>query len=331
MKQLELKGATVVITGASSGIGRATALAFAREQASLVLAARNRENLEETVRDCEELGAAAIAVSTNVCDADAVAFLAKKAVDTFGRIDVWVNNAGIGAVGSYSEAPLAAHIQVVETNLLGPMHGAYVALKQFKQQGAGVLINLNSLGAWLPLPYAASYSASKFGLRGFMDALRGETKGNPGIRICDVHPSFVDTPGFRHAANYSGSRIKPLAPLIDPDRVAGHVVKLARSPQDKDPIGWPVAAGRSAFFLAPVTTLRLIKAFMDLSFRFARPAPRTDGTIFQPRSELSRSRGGWRSTRSAKPLPWLAFGLIAGIAWVGLPKLVGRSASPRPQ
>lgn len=142
----------VVITGASSGIGRATAHAFARTGARLVLCARGQEALNEVVRECRELGAPAIAIPTDMRDADAVQRLARMAAETFGGIAVWVNNAGGGAVGRFWEVPLEAHRATVELDLLGYMHGAYAALPYFLNQGRGVLINTNSVGGFVPTP-----------------------------------------------------------------------------------------------------------------------------------------------------------------------------------
>src|SRR5947209_12255872 len=121
----------VVITGASSGIGRATALEFAREGANLVLAARSRENLEETAQKCRKLGAQVLVVPTDVSRENEVEALGERAVERFGHIDVWVNNAGVGLYARFERAPLEEYRQVIETNLFGPIYGARAALKQF--------------------------------------------------------------------------------------------------------------------------------------------------------------------------------------------------------
>lgn len=117
------EGNVVVITGASTGIGRATALAFAKRGARLVLVARQKEKLDELARTCAGLGAESITVSLDVNDAPAVRGLAEEAVKRFGRIDVWVNNAGVGVIGSFTDVPLEEHRRVIETNLLGYFFG----------------------------------------------------------------------------------------------------------------------------------------------------------------------------------------------------------------
>lgn len=209
----DLAGTVVVITGASSGIGRAAALAFARQGACVVLAARRAELLEQVAGDCRALGAEAFAVPTDVTDAQAVQRLADKTEETFGPIDVWINNAGTGVFGPYQDADLALHRKTIEVNLLGSMHGAYAALPVFLRQGRGVLINNISLGGWAPTPFASAYTASKFGLRGFSASLRQELAPHKDIHICGVFPAMIDTPGLDHGANVSGKQIDP-GPLV---------------------------------------------------------------------------------------------------------------------
>jgi NAD(P)-dependent dehydrogenase (short-subunit alcohol dehydrogenase family) len=145
-----------------------------------------------------------LAVPTDVTDPAAVAALARAAEEAFGGIDVWVNNAGSGVFGPYLDAPLALHRRTIEINLLGAMYGAYAALSRFQRQGYGVLINTISLAAWAPTPFAAAYTASKFGLRGFSASLRQDLGDHPDIHVCGVFPAIVDTPGFAHGANVSG-------------------------------------------------------------------------------------------------------------------------------
>src|SRR5688500_15701818 len=138
---MDMRDLVVVITGGSSGVGRATAHAFARRGAQLVLAARSAGPLEDTARECVRLGGEAIAVAADVADPDAMRRLARAAVERFDGIDVWINNAGLGVVGRFDEVPIEAHRRVIETNLLGYLHGAHAVLPQFIEQGAGVQIN----------------------------------------------------------------------------------------------------------------------------------------------------------------------------------------------
>ncbi|MDQ2805187.1 MAG: SDR family oxidoreductase, partial [Pseudomonadota bacterium] len=254
----EVHGATVVITGASSGIGRAAALAFAAEGGNVVLTGRDKRELQELARDIRDLGGQAVPVVADVTNAEEVQRFADQAARAFGgRIDVWVNNAGVGAVGRFTETPVDAHAEVIATNLLGYIHGAHAALGYFQRQASGgVLINTISFGGLVPLPHAASYAASKFGLRGFSDSLRAELANSPEIHVCDVFPSFVDTPGIdtpaiEHAANHTGREIKPALPALAAEKVAVEMVALARNPRDAVTVGAVAALARLAYSLAP--------------------------------------------------------------------------------
>jgi short-subunit dehydrogenase len=269
----------VVITGASSGIGRATALAFARQRARLVLAARNAEALELVAAQCSRLGAQTLVVPTDVADAKAVRALAAAALRRFGGIDVWVNNVGVGAVGRFEATPMEAHRRIIESNLLGHMHGAH-AVPHFRNQGSGVLINMISLGGWLPTPYAGAYTASKFGLRGWSESLRAELTDTPGVYVCDVMPCFVDTPGLRHSANFTGRKLPTPPAATDPDVVAAAIVRLTRHPRATVWLGAPALPGRLAHAAAPGLVGRLSKWIVDRSLSRAERRPISQGNLF---------------------------------------------------
>jgi short-subunit dehydrogenase len=285
--------ATIVLTGASSGIGRATALAFARQGANLVLAARHPEALEDMAQACQRAGGSALAVPTDVTDAGQVQGLADRAIREFGRIDVWINNVGIGAVGRYEDVPVHAHRRVVEANLLGQMYGCHAVMPHFRQRRRGVLINMISVGGWAAAPYAASYAASKFGLRGFSESLRAEVADMPDIAVCEVYPTFVDTPGVSNGANYSGKRLRPAEPMLDPREVAAALVQLARRPRPSTLLGSVAWPARLAHTVAPDLSARVTRRIMDAGFRAAEPAPATEGNLFVPSKE-HRIDGGFR-------------------------------------
>lgn len=284
----------VVITGASSGIGRATAEAFTPAGGRLVLAARGEPALDEVAARCRQAGAEVLVVPTDVTQAGALERLSAAAIERFGRIDVWINNAGVGAVGAFESTPMAAHEQVVATDLIGYMRGAHAVLPHFKTRGRGTLINVLSLGSWAPTPYAAAYSAAKFGLRGFTDALRGELSGWRDIHVCDVHPSFVDTPGMQHGGNYVGRELKPPPGVVGVEAVARAIVDLVERPRRQVVVGRGVTAmARAARFLAPGATVATMARLLEAYFAVGKRAPRGPGNLFAPSRDMGAS-GGWR-------------------------------------
>lgn len=303
-----LHGKVVVITGASSGIGRAAAKAFGCEGARLVLAARDEEALFDVLDECTECGTDAVAVLTDVTGSEQMRALAHSAA-AFGngRIDIWINNAGVGAVGSFEETPLDAHEQVIQTDLLGYLRGAYVAWPYFKEQQSGILINTLSVGSWVPQPYAAAYSASKFGLRGFTEALRGELTDSPDIHICDIYPAVMDTPGFRDGGNYTGHALKPPPPVYDPHLVAKAMVACAIKPRASTTVGSAARAARLAHFLVPGFSY-LSGWLTRRGIQRSAQAPQSSGNLFAPTNFVRSVEGGWRKT---KPGQRMLIGLAA--------------------
>ena len=280
-----LKNKAIVITGASSGFGKGAALAFAESGAALVLAARRGELLDELERECRSKGGGAIAVPTDVAVASDVEALAEAALAEYGRIDVWINNAGAGALGRFEEVPLADHVKVIETDLLGTLYGSYFAMRRFRQQQAGVLINVSSVLGKVPAPYYASYAAAKHGVVGLSAALRQELEQNQveNIRVCTVLPTSTDTPFFEHAANYTGHEVTPIPPVYDADDVVKVLVRLAVHPEDEVAVGAAAKAAAIGHQIAPGLTEKMMgRQAHKTQMENAPPAEDTPGGVQEP-------------------------------------------------
>lgn len=303
----------VVITGASSGIGRATAHAFARRGATVVLAARREDKLQEAEQECRALGGTALAVPADVTREEDVEHLAREAIARFGKIDVWFNNAGVGVFGRFKDIPSDVWRRVIETNVFGFMYGAKAAMRQFRTQGHGVLINNASIVGRLAKPDSTAYATSKFAIRGLAEALRQEVLDQPNIHVCTILPSVIDTPFFQHAANFSDHRVRAAPPVYTPEKVAETVVGLVQRPRAEVIIGGAGKVAAALKRLMPSAMTRINGRALNYGFLANEPSNETTGTLFEPMRDEHAVRGDWRMGPNNGGVPLLA------LAAVGLP------------
>jgi NADP-dependent 3-hydroxy acid dehydrogenase YdfG len=297
MKRRELKGAVVVLTGASSGIGRAAALLFATRGARLVLAAREPDALEEVTVECRDtFGAQAVAVVTDVRDEASVDALAQIALERFGRIDVWVNDAAVYMMGTIEDCPTQAVKELFDTNVMGTFYGTRAAMAVFRRQRRGVLVNMGSVAGKISYAKAGVYCASKHAIHALTETLRQETLGTD-IHACLVVPATVDTPLFQHAANYTGREIVAMRPIYRPQRVAHAIVSLAERPRREAVIG--AAPRLMTLFdrIVPWLFERVQRALVDADHLGRAGQARSGGNLALPRGPHAVD-GGWKARRS---------------------------------
>ncbi|WP_088009060.1 SDR family NAD(P)-dependent oxidoreductase [Indiicoccus explosivorum] len=276
-------GLTAVITGASSGFGKGIALQLAEEGANVVLAARRTQLIGKMAA---EIGPTALAVTTDVSQEKEVEHLMEAAAAEFGRVDVWVNNAGLGALGSFTDIPLRDQTRMVETNLIGMMIGSRCALRHFKEKGSGTLINMSSFVSRVPLPFGAVYSATKRGIDGLTAGLRQEMKleGYDGIHIGLVHPWAADTPWTVHTGNYTGHEID-VWPMDDPKSVIDAVIGFIDGPEGDVEVGIKSKGAVAGHSLIPGFTDRMTGRILWDMIQAAPPAEHTSGSLHEPSAE----------------------------------------------
>jgi short-subunit dehydrogenase len=226
----ELKGAVVLITGASAGIGSAAALAFAREGARLLLAARRRDRLEEVAATARALGGEALVAETDVADRRQVHAAVDKAVSAFGRLDILINNAGIGYHGMLEDTPIEEIETLWAVNMMGPIYATQAAIPLMRKQGGGQIINIASVAGKRGGPGSSVYCATKFAMVGMSEALRVELRGS-GIEVSVICPVSTATEFFDASSARSKRHHPPMGPIQTAEKVARAIVRCARKPR----------------------------------------------------------------------------------------------------
>ncbi len=250
----------VAITGASSGIGRATAVRLARDGASVVVSARRRDRLDELVREITAHNGRALAIAADVTREEDLQQLVRQSVDRFGRLDVMICNAGFGVVGSADDVTSAHMRKLIDVNYLGTFYGARAALPVFRRQGSGHLIFVSSIVGKRGVPYMGAYSATKFAQVGLAEALRGELAGS-NIHVSVVLPVSTDTEFVEVMQKESGSAPPAIGPRQTAEDVADAIARAIAHPA---PEVYPYGKARGLVLLnaiAPRFCDRFVKRF----------------------------------------------------------------------
>ena len=325
MNRTKKEGQVLVITGASSGIGRATAMEWAKQGGSVVLAARSIAVLREVAAICEDAGGKAIIVQTDVTREEDVNKLAQEAVNTFGKLDVWLNNAAVMVFGGFNDVPTEDFRRILETNLFGVIYGSHAALVQFEKQRKGILINMGSIAGIIGQPYSTPYSISKAGIRALGISLGQEFENHRNIHICTVHPSIVDTPVYQNAANYSKQAINPPTSATQTGKVARAILELTQHPQREVFVGKRNLLLRMNRSLTPKLFDKAYRKVMEEIEFEEESVPTTSGNLFEPIPEHASINGGWlekekkgKRTTIKKVASKVAIvvGILVGAGWL---------------
>ena len=221
----------VVLMGVSSGIGRETALRFAKSGAKVVASARGEEGLDSLVEEIRGEGGEALAVPADTSEFDQVKAVADRAVEEYGGLDTWVHLAAVGLFATFEQTTPEEFARVIDVNLMGQVYGAMAALPHIKREGRGALIHISSVEAKRSFPFHSAYGASKHGIDGFVEALRVELKheGWP-ISVSQVMPGTINTPFFDKGRTKLGVKAVGIPPIYEPETVANIIMYAAENP-----------------------------------------------------------------------------------------------------
>jgi short-subunit dehydrogenase len=318
----KLSEQTIIITGASSGIGLATAREAARRGARVVLTSRNEEDLRRACNEIRSQGGRAVYVVADVTDAAAVERVAEVAIQEFGGFDTWVNNAGVSIYGRLTEVPLEDKRRLFDTNFWGTVNGCRTAVKHLRSRG-GTIINIGSIVSDLAIPLQGMYSASKHAVKGYTDALRMELEHDEvPVWVTLVKPGSINTPFVEHARNYMEKEPMLPPPVYAPEVVASAILTCAEKRVREITVGGGGRMMTVLGSLAPRTRdLYMERALFDqqqdhqgvVQSQDSLYEPKRDGSASGPYpGHVMRSSAYTRAMLSdaARVLPFVAAGLV---------------------
>ncbi|MGZ3689353.1 MAG: SDR family oxidoreductase, partial [Bdellovibrionota bacterium] len=282
----KIQDQVIVITGASSGIGLCTAKKAAEQGARVVICSRNEKALNQICDEITTKGGRVACTVADVAEPESLERVAQFAVKNFGRIDTWVNNAGITIYGRLTETPLVEKRRIFEVNFWGVVHGCRAALPHLMREG-GALINIGSILSEHAIPLQGIYAASKHAVKAYTDALRMELEhDSPGVSVTLIEPTAINTPSAMHARNRLGGKAVHASPVYAPELVADSILRCAEHPAREVLVGGTA----KVFSLMQKFTPRLTDKIMEHRMFQAQvdpgqPAPQDDALFAPPASE----------------------------------------------
>jgi NAD(P)-dependent dehydrogenase (short-subunit alcohol dehydrogenase family) len=311
----------VVITGASSGIGRASAKLLTERGAQVVLAARSEVALLEAQRDCRE--GQTLVVPTDVSHADQVDALMAKAVDRYGRVDAVVHSATVLAYGRFEDIPPEVFSTSVQVTVVGASNVARAALRQFERQGHGSLVVVGSLLGKIVAPFMSTYVTAKWALHGLVRCLQIEARQTPGVSISLVSPGGINTPVYTQAGTYLGRHGRPPPPVGKPEKVARIIVRRIDRPARDTSIGPANGLVVLAFRLLPGVFDRLVTPLMNVGGLERERVQDTPGNVLAPQPSGNAVHGRWGRH-------WLRWVAVGGTGSAAVAVANGQSRMARP-
>ncbi|WP_369135034.1 SDR family NAD(P)-dependent oxidoreductase [Modestobacter sp. I12A-02662] len=285
-------GEVVLVVGGSSGIGRASAQAFARRGAALVLFSRSPSSLAEAAEECRAAGARAVeCVPGDVLDPAAVGAAVERATGTFGRLDVVVHSATVMAYGKLEDLDPDVFERVVDTAIQGTFHVVQAVLPVFREQRRGSLVVVSSLLASVTTPTMGAYVTAKWGQLGLLRTLQQELRDLPDVHVSAVAPGGTTTPIYKQAATVLGNTGHPPPPVYTPERVARAVVDRVADPRRLKQSGFTNPLIIAGFRLFPPLYDALVGPLLRIFGNARDFAPPTTGNVFAPVPEKEATRG----------------------------------------